>query len=126
MGPGYFPLALGALLAMLGVIILLRGLRVRPQQRSLMGPWAWKPLVFVIAANLLFGVLLSGLPSLGLRAGGLIGAIFGLTVVACLAGERFNLKEALVLATVLAAGSYLAFVVVLQLQFQVWPAFITG
>ena len=32
----------------------------------------------------------------------------------------------LILATVLAIGSYLAFIVVLKLQFPVWPAFITG
>jgi hypothetical protein len=31
-----------------------------------------------------------------------------------------------VLATVLAIGSYLTFIVGLKLQFQVWPTFITG
>jgi hypothetical protein len=29
-------------------------------------------------------------------------------------------------ATILAVGSYLAFIMLLKLQFQVWPTFITG
>jgi hypothetical protein len=37
---------------------------------------------------------------------GLMLAIYALTFVASLAGERFKLKEVLVLATVLAIGSY--------------------
>jgi hypothetical protein len=121
MGPGFFPLMLGLLLAALGVVILLRGWRLAPDQRNAVGLWAWKPLFFVVTANLLFGVLLGGLPSLSLPAMGLIAAIYGLTLLAGLAGENFKLKESLLLATVLAVGSYLAFVVVLQLQFAVWP-----
>jgi hypothetical protein len=41
-------------------------------------------------------------------------------------GEEFKVKEVLVLATVLAIMSYLAFIVLLKLQFPVWPTFITG
>jgi hypothetical protein len=36
------------------------------------------------------------------------------------------LKEVLLLATVLSAGSYLAFIMLLKLQMPVWPTFITG
>jgi hypothetical protein len=43
-----------------------------------------------------------------------------------MAGDKFKLKEVLALATVLSALSYLAFIVVLKLQFPVWPSFITG
>jgi len=71
-------------------------------------------------------VLLGGLPSIGLPAMGLIAAIFGLTLVSSLAGDTYNIKEVLVLATILAAGSYVAFVWLLKLQFPVWPSFITG
>jgi len=126
MGPGYFPMVLGVLLAVLGVLILLRGWRKAPDQRLAVGPWAWKPLFFIVSANLLFGVLLGGLPSLNWPAMGFVAAIFGLTLVAGLAGERFNLKESLLLAAVLAVGSYLAFVVVLQLQLPVWPVLQTA
>lgn len=126
MGPGYFPLILGILLAALGAFILFEALVVETEDGEPVGAWAWKPLGFVIAANLLFGVLLGGLPGLGLPAMGMIAAIYGLTFVASLAGERFSVKENLVLATVLAIGSYIAFILLLKLQFPVWPTFITG
>ncbi|MEN9623965.1 MAG: hypothetical protein RJB17_760, partial [Pseudomonadota bacterium] len=87
---------------------------------------AWKPLLFIISGNVLFGILLGGLPSLGVPAMGLIAAIFGTTLVVSLAGDTFKLKEVLVLATILSIGSYGAFVLLLKLQFPVWPTFITG
>jgi len=130
MGPGYFPLMLGLMLALLGVAIVLRALAWRAPPDAAdpgkVGAWAVKPLFFIIAANLLFGLLLGGLPRFGLPAMGLVLAIYGLTVVAGMAGERFSLKESLLLATVLALGSYLAFVLLLKLQFVVWPAFLSG
>lgn len=126
MGPGYFPLMLGVLLAILGGLITFKAMIIETEDGDKIGKWAWRPLVYIIGANVLFGVLLGGLPKLGLPAMGLIAGIYGLTLVASLAGERFKLKEVLILATILAAGSYLAFVVLLKLQFPVWPAFITG
>jgi hypothetical protein len=51
------------------------------------GKWAWKPLFFIILANLLFGILLGGLPSIGIPAMGLIVASIALTLVASLAGR---------------------------------------
>ena len=126
MGPGYFPLILGVVMALLGAVITFKALTVDTPDGDKIGKWAWKPLFFVIAANLLFGVMLGGLPSLGIPVMGMIVAIFALTLVASLAGEEFKLKEVLVLATVLSLGSYLAFVVLLKLQFPVWPSFITA
>lgn len=126
MGPGYFPLMLGVLLTALGGFIIFESMVVETEDGEPVGKWAWKPLGFVIGANLLFGVLLGGLPSIGIPAMGLIVAIFGLTFVAALAGDEFKAKEVLILAIVLAIGSYLAFIVLLNLQFQVWPTFITG
>ncbi len=126
MGPGYFPLMLGILLSALGGFILFESLVVETEDGEPIGKWAWKPLGFIIAANLLFGILLGGLPSIKLPSMGMIAAIYGLTFVASMAGDKFILKENLILATVLAIGSYLAFIVLLKLQFPVWPAFITG
>jgi hypothetical protein len=126
MGPGYFPLLLGVILAILGSAIMFKALVVETQTGDKIGKWAWKPLFFIISANLLFGVLLGGLPNLGIPAMGLIAAIFGVTIVASLAGDSFNLKEVLILSVVLSIGSYLAFIVLLKLQFPVWPTFIVG
>ena len=126
MGPGYFPLVLGVLLAVLGGVITFKALVVETEDGERMGTWAWKPLFFIIAANLVFGLMLGGLPSVNIPAMGLIAAIYALTFIASLAGEEFKLKEVVTLATVLAIMSYLAFIVLLKLQFPVWPAFITG
>ena len=126
MGPGYFPLLLGVILAVLGAVVMFKALVVETATGDKIGKWAIKPLVFIIAANLLFGILLGGLPSIGLPPMGLIAAIFGITIVASLAGDEFRIKEVLILAVVLSIGSYLAFVMLLKLQFPVWPTFITG
>ena len=75
---------------------------------------------------MLFGILLGGLPSIKLPAMGLIIAIYGTTVVVSMAGDEFKLKEGLILATILSVISYLAFIMLLKLQFPVWPTFISG
>ncbi len=126
MGPGYFPLLLGSILAIIGGIILFKSLVVETPTGDRVGSWAWKPLSFIIAGNLLFGVLLGGLPSIKFPAMGLIVAIYGTTLVVSMAGDKFKLKEVLILATVLSVLSYLAFIVLLKLQFPVWPSFIAG
>jgi hypothetical protein len=56
---------------------------------------------------------------------GLMIAIYALVVISSIAGTRFSVRSALILATILAIGSYLTFIVGLSLQFQVWPSFIT-
>jgi hypothetical protein len=124
MGPGYFPLVLGLLLTALGAFVLFKALVVETEDGDRIGPWAWRPLAFIIGANLLFGVLLGGLPSIGVPAMGMILAIYGLTIVSAMGGDEFRFKEVLVLGTVLSIGSYLAFIVLLKLQFQVWPTFV--
>lgn len=126
MGPGYFPMMLGIILAGLGVLIMVQAFLKRVEGGEKIGAWAWKPLGYIIGANLLFGILLGGLPKFGIPAMGMIVAIYGLTIVASLAGERFNWKEVLVLATVLAILSYCAFILLLKLQFPVWPSFLTN
>lgn len=126
MGPGYFPLLLGVLLALIGAIVTFTATTVETEDGDPIGRWAWKPLVFILAANFAFGILLGGLPSLGIPPMGLIVAIYALVFIASLAGDRFKPLEVAILATILAVGSYAAFVWALKLQFQVWPSFIAG
>lgn len=127
MGPGYFPLMIGVLLTLLGLVVVAGSLTARRVgDGDPIGRIAWKPLGFVIGANVLFGILLAGIRGLGLPAMGLILAIYALVIVACMAGANFRMKLAVLLATVLAVGSYLVFIVGLKLQFQVWPTFISG
>jgi hypothetical protein len=126
MGPGYFPLMLGMLMALIGLGVMFTSLTVETADGEPIGPWAWKQIVFILGANLAFGVLLGGLPSIGLPAMGMIIAIYALVLIASLAGHVYNVKHVLILATVLAIGSYCAFIWALKLQIQVWPTFITG
>jgi hypothetical protein len=126
MGPGYFPLTLGVVLALLGAVVAFKSLVVHTEDGDKIGKWAWRPLGYIIAANLLFGILLGGLPSIGLPPMGLVAAIYVLTLVASKADGHFNLREVLILASVLAAGSYATFILLLKLQLPVWPTFITG
>lgn len=126
MGPGYFPLMLGILMAIIGLVIMFTGLTVETEDGEKIGKWAWKQVVYILGANLAFGVLLGGLPSIGVPAMGMIIAIYALVVISSLAGSEFNLPKVLVLATILAVGSYVAFIWALKLQIQVWPTFITG
>ena len=126
MGPGYFPLMLGILMAVIGLVIMFGALTVETPDGEKIGKWAWKQVVYILGANLAFGVLLGGLPSIGVPAMGMIIAIYALVLIASLAGSEFELRKVLVLGTILAAGSYVAFIWALKLQIQVWPTFITG
>lgn len=126
MGPGYFPLMLGILLAVLGIVVTFNALVVETEDGDKIGSIAWKPLFFIILANLIFGVLLGGLPGIGLPYMGLIAAIIALTFIAALAGDEFVFKEVLILAVILAVTCYVTFIVMLKLQFPAWPAFIAG
>ena len=125
MGPGYFPMVLGVLLAGLGFIITITSLVVETPDGDPVGSFAWKPLVFIIAGNLVFGASIGGLPSIGLPPMGLIFGIFALTFVASNAGDEFKFKEVLILAIILSVFSYGAFIMLLKLQFPVWPTFLT-
>ncbi|MGJ7496624.1 tripartite tricarboxylate transporter TctB family protein [Variovorax sp. RT4R15] len=126
MGPGYFPLMLGILMSLIGLAIMFTSMTAETEDGEPIGKWAWKQIVFIIGANLAFGVLLGGLPGMGIPAMGLIIGIYALVLISSLAGSEFKLKQVLILATVLAVGSYIAFIWALKLQLQVWPTFITG
>jgi hypothetical protein len=125
MGPGYFPLMLGILLAVIGLVVVFQSLVLETENGDPIGAFAWRPLFFVIASNVVFGIMIGGLPGLGLPSMGLIVGIFALVFVASLAGDEFRLKEVALLAVALAVISYGAFILLLNLQFPVWPAFLT-
>jgi hypothetical protein len=88
MGPGYFPLMLGILLALIGLFVILRrpggGDRGRREDRQV----GLEAAVLHHRANLVFGILLGGLPKLGIPAMGLIVAIYALTFIASAGGQR--------------------------------------
>jgi hypothetical protein len=114
MGPGYFPFALGALLAALGVALLLRS--VFWSKGSQEGPaFHLKPLVLVLSSVVLFGLLLRPL--------GLLVSTTMLVVVSSLASHEFRWEEALLNAAVLIVVVLVVFVYLLEFRVPVWPSF---
>ena len=62
-GPGYFPFGLGILLALLGAFTLFESLTIDTDDGEPVHAVAWKPMVVILGAIVLFGLLL---PRLGL------------------------------------------------------------
>ena len=57
MGPAYFPTVLGGLLAFIGVISLIRSFVSKGEP---IPAFAWKPLLLIVAATVVFGLLVRG------------------------------------------------------------------
>jgi hypothetical protein len=104
MGPGYFPTVLGALLSLVGLITVLRGL-LRPG--TAVGALAYREILLVLTATVLFGVLL--------RGAGLIVAVLLLVMVGAYASRYFRWGTAVALGAGMAAFCVLVFVKALGL-----------
>ncbi len=113
-GPGFFPLGLGLLTALLGLVILFKALTVERADGDPIGAVAWKPLGFIIGAVVLFGW---ALPHLGLLL-----ALPMLVVVSALGGDEFRWREVLLNALVLTALSWAIFIWGLRLAIPLLPA----
>ncbi len=122
MGAGYFPLLLGALLALLGGVVVFKALVFETEDGGRLGAWAWRPVAFMVLANGVFGVLVGGLASVGIAPMGLVLAVWVGALLASQAGHACRWKEAVALATVLAALSY-AVALLLQSPVALWPVF---
>lgn len=106
MGPGFIPLSLGALLAAFGVAVVIKGFVVGEGEP--IGEIGWRAVVLITAALLFFGLTVRGL--------GVIGSLFGASLLASLARERTSPLGALVIAVGLTVASVLIFIVALQLR----------
>lgn len=99
MGPGYFPMLLGALLTALGALISLRALWLRGVP---IGRLALRPMLLVSGAILGF--------ALGITYLGLIPAAVAVVVIASLANTPVRRREVAIAAIALAAFSAALFV----------------
>ena len=115
-GPGYFPLGLGVLLAVLGGAITFKSL-ITASTEAPMSPIRWRPLLIVVAAIMVFGL---ALPRLGMAL-----TLPLLVIVISTASDQFRWREVLLNALVLTAGSWAVFIKGLQLTIPVWPAFMS-
>jgi len=110
MGPGYFPVLVGAVLVIVGLVVAARGVLAKSErlQRLMIAP-----LALVLAAVLLFAVTIEKL--------GLVVAVLAVVVVGYLANARWRPLELVLLAGLLTAASVLIFYYGLKLPFKVWP-----
>lgn len=115
MGPGYFPLLLGGLLILIGVIVFVRSLVTRSADGRVAR-------IFVKPGLLLFGSIAAF--ALLLRPAGLVFSIFAIILISSFASRDLRFREALISAIVLCIASIAVFVYALNLQIPVWPAFI--
>lgn len=104
MGPAYFPTVLGALLAIIGGIAVVRSLF---RSGMPLEKFAVKELVLILVAVLLFGFLV--------RGAGLIAAVLALILISAFASAKFRLLPTILLAIGLAAFAVLVFIKALGL-----------
>jgi putative tricarboxylic transport membrane protein len=115
MGPGYFPTVLGALLALVGLLAMVRG-SWRPGEP--VGRFAHRHIFLILVSTVLFGVLI--------RGAGLVAAAAVLVMVSAYASRRFRLGPSALLATGMAAFCALLFVKALGLPIPLLGAWLGG
>jgi putative tricarboxylic transport membrane protein len=110
LGPGYVPRMLAFLQFALGsIMIILAFLQVGDRVE----PWRLRPLALILGAIAFFAVTVERL--------GLVVALTGLVLIACMANRDTKFYEAIALAIGCVVFSVLVFVTALGLTIPVWP-----
>jgi hypothetical protein len=110
MGPGAFPLLVGAAMAALGLAIVIKGLIAG--EVVAFGPIPWRAVAVIVAAVLFFG--------LTVRSLGFVPTSAVTALLTTLASSRIRLLTAVAVAAALTVASTLIFVVGLQLRIPLW------
>ena len=116
MGPGYFPLVLGGLLVLLGVLIAIKGFVAGEGDEF--GPVPWKAGVLLVGALLFFGFTVRGL--------GLVPALLVTVFLSAMAGRGVRVRPAVVIAAALTVLSVAIFVFMLQLRLPLLGPWLGG
>jgi hypothetical protein len=113
MGPAYFPVVLGGLLSVLGLVVLVSSL---VEEGPEVAKFHFRPLLFIAVSSLAFAYLLKplGLPLAGVA----------LVFISAYGGHEFKWKEVAIMSVVLVIFSVLVFVEALALPFPICPSFI--
>ena len=116
MVPAYFPTILGTGLVVLGLVIAIKALFIKPAEgSSRIEPVHWSVLLFVLGGVACFAFALLSL--------GLMIALALMIAVSSLASPMARRKEVGVLIVVLCAVCWGVFVYGLGFQVPVWPSF---
>lgn len=117
-GPGYFPFGLGALLAVLGGMVLFKALTIETEDGEPIGAFAWKPLIVILASIVIFGFTLPRL--------GMVISLPVLVLISSYASDEHTWLGSIVNAVILTAMSWAVFVLGLKLTIPMWPTFLGG
>jgi hypothetical protein len=109
MGPGYFPTCLGALMVAIGTIVTATAFKFHGDA---VGGWAWRPLIVLSGAFILFGTLMDHL--------GFVPSLAILILGAALAGREFRLLEVILMTVVLITAAVGIFIYGIELPFQLF------
>ncbi|QGN48183.1 tripartite tricarboxylate transporter TctB family protein [Micromonospora sp. WMMC415] len=110
MGPGYFPLVLGVILAALGLAIVGKGLVAG--EALTFGVVPWRAVAVIVVAVVFFGY--------SFRKLGFVPTAAVTALLSTLASRQVRLRTAVVVAAGLTVASTLIFVVGLQLRIPLW------
>ncbi len=113
MGPAYFPVMLGGMLAFLGLLVLFDSI---VEKGPKVAKFHFRPLLFIAASSLAFAYLLRPL--------GLVLASIALVFISAFGGHEFKWKEVAIMTVVLSIFVVLVFVKALSLPFPICPSFI--
>ena len=115
MGPAFFPFWLGCILALLGIIIAVQGYRTQGGAESAFPKFHWKPILYILGAVVLFGIILK---PVGMLLAGII-----LVFIASYGNpEKVSLRATTFLALGLVIFCALVFVAGLKLPIPLCPA----
>jgi hypothetical protein len=109
MGPGYFPVVLGALLILFGLYILATGLR---SSEMLTGSWSLRALIILPLSLVLFGALI--------ESAGFVPAMLVLIFGSATASTEFRFLEVLLFSVFLTALCAAVFVYALGLPYPLF------
>jgi putative tricarboxylic transport membrane protein len=110
MGPGYFPFVLGCILAVLGLVVIVRGLL---RDGPALEPTYWRPLSLILLAIAVFA---ASVESLGIAL-----ATALLVAIGATASPESRRDETALLVAALVLFTLAVFVYGLKLPFKVWP-----
>ncbi len=107
MGPGYFPMILSGILILLGCAVILTALDKVTDDT---GTYAWRGMVFILSAPILFGLTVQGL--------GFVASVAMATLIASRASLKIGWRYSLALTLGVTVFSTLVFSFGLGLPFQ--------
>ena len=114
-GAGYFPLILSVILTIMGAVVLFEALTIETEDGEPIGNIAWRPLIVIVIAITVFGILL---PRMGMLV-----TVPVLIIMVSFAGDEFGWIGVIVSSVVLTAFSWLIFIKGLGLTIPLFPSF---